>query len=810
MKTFRFVFFLILSLTLGISLNTKIGVTPPLGKFLSPFHGFWLNSENESIDAPERISSESLSKPVDIYFDELLIPHIFAQNDPDLYYSQGYMTAFHRLWQMEIQLLVAEGRLSEVAGERYLKFDRSNRRIGLVYGAKNSEEVIKKEDPDMYKLLESYTQGVNDFITSLSYKDLPIEYKLLDYKPEAWTPFKCILMFSNLHNMLSRGERDLEHTNALKLWGRQVFDILYPERHPDVDPVIPKGTAFDFEPIEVETPEVTFPLDFTNPTIEQPNPDNGSNSFVVNGNKTANGKVILTNQPDLGLNSPSIWYLMHLNAPGINVMGAGLPGSPGIFIGFNDSIAWGNTNAKRDLVDWYKIQFKDKTREEYLYNDNWVPTRKEIEVFKVRGGEVYYDTIIYTHHGPVVYDRNFEGSRSEVTNLAMRWTAHDASFEAKSVHLINRARNYADFLEAFSYFTGPPQNYSFASVKGEIALWVNGKFPIKWKEQGKFLMDGSNVSQEWKGFIPQEQNPHVFNPPQNFVSSANQHAADTLYPYYQYDHNYEYYRGRRINDRLRTMNDITVEDMMNLQQDNFNYTAFESLPMMLDSLDSASLTTLEQDYFNTLKNWDYFNEPEWEAPSIFQSWWGTLRSKLWEEIDSAEVALYRPHWYNTYYILKNYPDFEMIDYQYTNEKESTGDLYRMTFKETVEKLEAYLEEDDNELTWYKFKNTSVRHLLRQLKPFSFSSIKIGGNRSIVNAASSNHGPSWRMVVELGDGEVDAWGIYPGSQTANPGNPMYGHMIKKWASGKYEKLLFRKDIKEDTDQIVYSIQMNPTN
>jgi len=255
------------------------------------------------------------------------------------------------------------------------------------------------------------------------------------------------------------------------------------------------------------------------------------------------------------------------------------------------------------------------------------------------------------------------------------------------------------------------------------------------------------------------------------------------------------------------MEDITVEDMMELQHDNFNYTAFESLPMMLDSLDSISFTNLELDYFKTLKDWDYFNEPERKAPAIFKTWWDNLRSKLWEEIDSAEVALYRPNWYNTFYVLSNYPEFEMIDYQYTPAKETTGDLFRITFKETIEQLEEYLEEDGNELMWYKFKNTTIRHLLR-LDPFSTSGVKIGGYRHIVNAATSSHGPSWRMIVELGDGKVNAWGIYPGSQSANPGNPLYAHMVKEWATGKYRKLLFGQEIESSTNSIIYSLQITP--
>ncbi|MEO1255379.1 MAG: penicillin acylase family protein, partial [Bacteroidota bacterium] len=375
MKTFRFVFSFTIMLALGVALDSKIGKVPPLGKFLSPFHGFWQNAENEAVDIESSYFDAGLEDSVNVYFDELLIPHVFAQNEKDLFFTQGYITAYHRLWQMEFQLYSAEGRLTEIFGEKLgntsiLNIDRQMRRIGLKYGAQKSDELFKKEEPEIYQLIESYTDGVNAYIASLSYADYPIEYKLLDYKPEKWTPFKCFLLIANMHNMLSRGERDLENTNALKKWGREVFETLYPERPDTLDPVIPLGTPFDFDAIVAEKPEVDFPLEFTDPIINRPNPENGSNSFVVNGEKTANGKVILTNEPDLGLNQPSIWYLVHLNSPTINTMGASLPGGPGVIIGYNDSIAWGNTNAKRDLVDWYYIQFKDNNRDEYLYNGN--------------------------------------------------------------------------------------------------------------------------------------------------------------------------------------------------------------------------------------------------------------------------------------------------------------------------------------------------------------------------------------------------------------------------------------------------------
>ncbi len=806
MKLFRFVFFFTLTVAVGIALNSKIGVVPPMGKFLSPFHGFWQNAENEPIDIPTQINSDFLSAPVNVHFDEQFIPHIYAQNESDLYYTQGYVTAYHRLWQMEFQLLAADGRLSEILGKGALNYDRSQRRIGMGYAARNGIELFQKEEPELFKIIEAYTAGVNDYISSLKFEDLPIEYKLLDYKPEPWNTYKCFLFLSNMQRALSFGDADLQNTNALKLWGREVFDILYPEKFASTDPIIPKGTALDFQPIEAPAPDSSYVLEFTNPFIEKPDPDNGSNSFIVGSQKTANGKVILTNELDLNLTAPSIWYLIHLNTPEMNVMGASFPGIPLIINGFNDSIAWGETNSRADVVDWYSIEFKDESRNEYRYNGNWVPTRKEIEKFEIKGESPYYDTLIYTHHGPVVYDKNFTINPEKV-NLAMKWNAHNPYKEFKAFYTCNKGNNYDDFVEAFSNYSGPAQNISFASTSGDFGIYLAGKFPLKWNEQGRFLMDGSNANHEWKGFIPYEHNPHVLNPEHGFASSANQYPVDSLYPYYIYDNSFDQYRGRRINDRLRVMEQVEVEDMMKLQFDNFNYLAFESLPMMLDSLDSASIAGVELEYYSKLMDWDYFNEADREAPSIFKTWWDNLRSKLWDEIDSADVRLSKPGWYNTYNVLRNFPDFEMIDDKRTSEKESTGDLYRITFKETVEELEEYLKTEGNELTWYKFKNTTIRHLLR-LDPFSTNQVRVGGYRSIVNAASEQHGPSWRMVVELGDGEVNAWGVYPGSQSGNPGNPTYGHLIEDWGVGNYKKLLFERALNTESDGIVHSVQLEP--
>ena len=805
MRTTKIILSLVVTLGISFALNTKFGQVPPLGKFLSPFHGFWQNAENEKLNIPETLELRGLDAPVKVHFDDMLVPHIYAENEHDLYLVQGYITAYHRLWQMEMQQYVTAGRLSEILGEGLLKTDRELRRSGMSRGATQSEERMKKEHPEIYENVVAYAEGVNEYIKTLSYEDYPIEYKLLDYAPENWTAYKTFLQLKQMSNDLSRGERDLEHTNALKLWGMDIFNALYPERFPDLDPIIPANTKWNFEPIEAIEPTGEHPLVATTGELSKPDPLYGSNSFVVNGNKTANGKTILANEPDLGLNLPSIWYVAHLHSPEVNVMGSTLPGSPGVVLGFNDSIAWGFTNAKRDLVDWYTIEFKDEKREEYKYDNKWLKTKKVVEEIQVKGGSTFYDTIVYTHYGPIAYDQNLTKEKEPI-NLAMRWTAHDASLEVVALNKINKASSYDDFVEASSYYTGPPQNMSFASTSGDIAIWVNGKFPVKWEGQGKFLLDGSNSSHEWGEYMPQTHLYHVKNPKQNFVSSANQHPGDSTYPYYDYDYNFEHYRNRRINDRLRTLDNIEVKDMIKLQNDNFNYIASESLPMMLASLDSSNLTADQKIIYQQLSAWDFFNEPDLTEPSIYELWSDMLYLKIWDEYENQEVALYRPSIYNTIYLMANQPDFRFFDDTSTSSVENANDLMRNTFAEAIDSLSNWKNANGDDISWYKFKNTTIRHLLG-LSAFSKSEVYIGGNNHIVNAASGRAGPSWRFVVELGDDMVEAWGIYPGSQTGNPGNPSYAEFIDRWATMKYEKLLFGQRI-ETSDRIIFTQDITP--
>ena len=775
---------------------------PAIGKFLNPYSGFW---QNGLVNQFDEIKLPRLKEKVTLQIDSLLIPHIYAKNDEDLYYLQGYMHAFHRLWQMEFQIMSTSGRLSEIIGNKALSRDRSSRRKGLVYAAKNTLQLSHK-DPNTLKLINSYTNGINDFILSLDDHNIPIEYKILGYKPEKWTVLKSFLLMEQMSDMLSRRNQDIEDTYLLEILGKEEYNFLFPEIHDAVDPIIPRDIQFDFQPKNITRERDTiYPKTSINSTLEKSNPNNGSNNFAISGKRTKNEYPLLASQPDLSLNLPSIWYAIHLHSPNVNTMGVSLPGAPGVIIGFNDSIAWGETNATRDVVDFYKIKFKDKSRKEYLFDGKWLKTEKIVEKFRIKGSKPFYDTIIFTHHGPVSYDRNFLGGGSKV-NLAMRWVAHDASIEYKTFFELNRAKNIKEIKEALSHFDGPAQNFAYATSSGDIGLTIAGKFPMKWEEQGKFLLDGSNRNHEWSGFVPYDHALSVLNPSRNYVSSANQHPSDKTYPYYTYSHNYEYYRGRRLNERLETILNASIEDVKKIQHDNFNYIAYEILPLFLEKIDTINLDKTGKLYIEKLKSWDFFSNPENIETSIFQTWYHFFKANLWDEFDTLKFSYRKPNDYHTYYLTKNYSELNYYDIISTEKKESLIDLINLTFEMTNDSINNWIKLNSEDISWKNYKNTTIRHILG-IEGFSVSGVNIGGYKHILNAASKSHGPSWRMIVELDPNGTKAWGIYPGGQSGNPGNPNYTSMVNSWASMEYKNLIFNNSPEKNEKNMLFNKTYN---
>ncbi len=779
---------------------------PPIGDFFNPFTGFWQNAESIALPPVQTLHFSTLKKEVTIILDDRLVPHVFAENPEDAFFAQGYLHAQYRLWQMDIAVRSVGGRLSEVLGERTLERDQIQRRKGIITAAENAL-LAWERSPEEAAFINAYVAGVNAYIQSLRPKHYPLEFKLLNYAPEEWTALKCALFFKSMAETLCSGNDDLEATNAKAFWGADTFDFLYPEQNPKQSPIIPAKVPWNFEPIAIpqDTSIERIGALIRHRSIPKPPPFIGSNNWAVSGKKTASGYPILCNDPHLNLTMPSIWFEIQLSTPQFNAYGVSFPSIPGIIIGFNNNIAWGVTNVGQDVLDWYKITWADDKKEKYLLDGGMVRITEKEESIIVRGkAHPVIEKVKYTVWGPIVY----ESAESPYQDMAMHWVAsieteEKAHYDLGTFVKLMGATNYEDYSKALEGFDSPAQNFVFAAKDGDIALKVNGKFPIKRPGQGRFVQEGSYSSNKWYGFIPRTQIPQVRNPERGFVASANQRSTAPDYPYY-YNGSFDDYRGRYINRRLEQMNHITPEDMMALQNDNFSIKAEEGLSALLQLLDKEGLTDWGKQLLDALQQWNYRFEKDAKAPLVFDEWFNKAYLLTFDELtvfqDSIEM-LYPESW-RFIELLTQHAAHPVFDKKNTPAIETAAQIVTMAFDSVAVELKELYPEGN--FTWGKHKASTIRHL-GQIGGLGIDFLDIGGYGDAPNAIKKAHGPSWRMVVALGK-EIKAWGVYPGGQSGNPGSKYYDTAVAQWANGKYYELFFMKNAVDRSQGILSEVKM----
>ena len=799
----RFILFILsATITTGLCyiLDTNSVLKAPLGKLLSPQEGIWQNAEAVDNDFTASLYFENMEGKVDVFLDERLVPHIFAEKENDAYFVQGFLHAKFRLWQMELETYAAAGRASELVGDVALKSDREFRRLGMVYAAENSLGEMEK-DPATKKACDAYTAGVNAYISTLTKSTLPIEYKLLNCRPEKWSNLKSALFLKYMAYDLSSHENDFEMSNAKGYFSKSDFDKLFPLNQDSLSPIIPEGTIFTEPKVKPVVPAFADSIYFNcikdNSTASKwnnPNPANGSNNWAVSSSKTKNSAPILCNDPHLGLMLPSLWFEMQLSTPAYNAYGASFPGAPGIIIGFNDSCAFGFTNAGRDVLDYYEIKFKDDSKKEYWFDSSWKKTTQRIEQFKILGKKDFFDTVAYTIFGPVMYDNSFGGKiKNSNKNYAVRWTAHDKSNELKFFILLNHAKNYDDYVEATKYLQTPGQNVAFACKNGDIAIRAEGKFPAKWNGQGDFVMPGFDSSYMWQGMIPSDETPFQYNPERGFVSSANQRPVDSVYPYYL-GREYPLFRGFYLNRKLTSMQNITVQDMMALQTSNYNVFAEMAIPVLLKNIQQEKLNQQEKKYYQNLSQWNFENDKNSTAATIFELTWKKFTDTVYfDEYFNAPENTLHPFDNTLLEAVLRDSAYKFIDNISTVQIETINEIITAAFKTSVITLKQL--ETEDRLEWGKYKDTHIDYLLK-FPSFSSLHIPIGGTTHSLNAAIGNHGPSWRMIVSLTP-KTEAYGIYPGGQSGNPGSRFYDDAVNNWAAGNYYNLwLMTKEEQND--------------
>ena len=808
MRIVPFIISTVITVALVFVLNSRWGSVPALGKFLSPQSGFWQNAEAEGDDLNEDFVFSNLKGKVSVYLDERLVPHVFAEQDEDVYFVQGFLHAKYRLFQMDFNARAASGRLSEVLDNpQLLNYDRLQRRSGMVYAAENMVSEIKKDEFSQ-RVLDAYTAGVNSYISSLTESTLPLEFKLLGYKPEPWNNLKSALFVKLMSADLAglNYARDIPFTNMQRYFSRQEMSLLFPAVSDSSQPIIPAGTPFTASAVQPAPPATVDSLYYNNDSTVNPvvvtkvTDITGSNNWAVSGSKTASGAPMLANDPHLRLTLPSIWYEMQLTTPTMNVYGATFASIPGVVIGFNDNVAFGVTNAGRDVIDYYRIRFKDDSRREYWYNGGWKPTQLKKEIIRKADGTEFEDQVAYTAFGPVLYDKTFNNGDSTINeNLAMRWTAHDPSNELLVWIKLDRAKNHADYMDAMTHMAAPAQNFVFASKSGDIAIGQFGKYPLRWEGQGLYVMPGEDTSYAWKGWIPQADVPHVLNPAQGFVQSANQRAVDASYPYF-IPGDYITPRGVTLHNKLAAMQGITVDDMKRLQNDVHSSLAASAIPFLLQHVDEAYLNEAELKYLTPLRNWDYAVTANAIEPTIYQAWFDSLEKQVWsDEFERINSTAEWPDEQTLFENLKRDSLFRFIDDIKTSQTETLNQQVTTAFKLAAAGLTK--EEKENGLVWWKHKSSAIQHLLRDnLKPFGRYDLRSGGWGNVLHAHTKTNGPSWRMIVHL-TGETEAWGIYPAGQSGNPGSRFYDSFVNDWVAGNYYRLWLMKASESSDKRII---------
>lgn len=779
------VFPVIALIILTYALSMSFFGIPPLGKFLDPFIGV---VQNEAADSTLKgISKHAVSDPVSVFYDNRGVPHIFAENTQDLYFAQGYVTASLRLWQMDFISYAAAGRLSEIVNEGLLDYDRTQRRIGMLEAAKSSLALMQ-QDTTTIRAIRAYTKGVNAYISQLGYRQWPLEYKVLNYHPEPWTELKTVLVMKNMGNMLSGYEEDFNMTNLMLSMGEQQFNKYFPGIVPDISPIVKdKGgrpnpaLAFEKKPTYLNS---AFVSSGTLLNANTWNPQLGSNSWILSGKKTKTGYPILCNDPHLNFSMPAIWLEMQLSAPGMNVYGVCVPGSPAVIIGFNENIAWGITNGCDDVKDWYKLKITNDYQK-YEMDGQWINLPYRIEEIKRRNRAPFYDTVYQTIQGPVVYSGSFSGSNATQANHALRWSLHIPSNEVLTYIKLNRAQNYQDYRDAIKNYSCPVLNFSYADKAGNIAVNHQGAIALKWPGQGKFVLDGTTHEHLYTSNIPSDSLPQDRNPADGILFSANQHPTDNNYPYY-YNGYYAENRANRIRQLLEHIDSATVSGMMKMQLDNVSYFSMETLPVLLQYMQGRPLSVQGQHALDSMQHWKATYTLNDNIALLYDLWWKKIKDYTWDEFHNYSFQSRVPDDHILLTMLRQEPDNDYFDQQLSNVRETAGDVVYAAFKDAIEVRDSIAAKRGGP-QWGNYNQVSMGHMLN-ISKLGVRKLPSAGAPDAIDAVSATWGPSWRMIVQLGE-RPQAWGIYPGGQSGNPGSRYYDNFVTDWNKGSYYPLQF---------------------
>ncbi len=746
-----------------------------------------------------KIEIPGLQHPVQILRDAYGIPHIYAASVEDAYFGLGFVHAQDRLWQMEMSRRIAAGRISEVVGRAGLETDRFLRTLGVRRAAQAN---VRNEDEKTGRVFEAYAAGVNAFLAGRPV--LPPEFWLTGVRPEPWTAVDSVSWMKIMAwDLAGNWRNELLRMRLAKTLPMERIAQFLPPYPGDAPPSLPDLKRF-YEAMEqpgaalAESKRTTRANDF----LDTPQGEGlGSNSWVVAGSRTASGKPLLANDPHLGLTAPPVWYFAHLHAPGLEVIGATLPGVPAIIVGRTDRIAWGFTNTGPDVQDLF-IEKLDPSGK-YLTPSGPRAFTVIPETIRVKGGKDEHLNVRISRHGPVLSDVVPEMQdlvpRGHV--MALQWTAlapDDRTMEAAVE--IGRATDWPSFLAAGRDFNSPQQNVIYADVDGNIGFIAAGKVPIRKPEndlKGLAPAPGWDARYDWAGTIPFDELPRQFNPARGVIVTANQRITP---PGYGYPIRYGWeppYRAKRIEDLLAAVPRHSEQSFARIQADIVSYAARELLPGMLktEPRSAAGAQALK-----ALAAWDATMAPERPEPLIFVAWWREFSRGVYaDELGDAfrRNWLYRPQFLAS--VLAD-PHGEALwcDDVRTARRETCAEVLSQSLEAALADLRKRYGADPGKWRWDVAHPAHSTHRpfsavawlapifdIRVPSPGDAFTIDVGRSELTDEAEpyASRHAPSLRAIYDLSDPQASVF-IHSGGQSGNVLSQLYRTFAKPWAQVEY--------------------------
>lgn len=767
-------------------------------------------------ESPENIVRvPGIEQAVEVFRDPYGINHIYAGNEADLFFAQGYLAARDRLFQFEVWRRQATGTVAEILGERELKRDIGTR---LFKFRGDLDEEFNYYHDRGSEIIRSFTDGVNAYIEEARQnpEGLPVEFRALGILPEKWTPEVVI---SRHQGLLGNITDELATGRAVASIGEEEVKSLmwFHPKDPDLtlhagidsaalsENILELYNAYRkpvaFQPEDVlaayrGSPGETALLDLRFSRADSLSL--GSNNWVVRPELMANGKALMANDPHRRVAVPSLRYMVHLSAPGWDVIGGGEPEIPGVSIGHNGIGAWGLTVFETDGEDLYVYETNPDNPDQYRYQDTWVPMKVIRETIPVKGRQAHTAELKYTRHGPVVFQ---DTMRNKAYAVRCAWLEPGGAPYLASLRM-DQAKTWEEFRAACNYSHIPGENMVWADTEGNIGWQAVGIAPVRRNFSGMVPVPGDGRF-EWDGYLPIIEKPHSLNPEKGFIATANQNVTPEEYTHWDaigYTWS-DAYRGRRIEEVLSTEGPFDMEAMKSLQVDYLSLPARELVPYLKDlALDGKADQARDR-----LMNWDFRLEPGSVAAAIYVAWENAI-GELADQTFIPESVQAHIRWLQTEKVLQWIGE----PGGHFRTPEERDEFLKRAFETAISELSERLGPDMERWEYGQpaLKHVEIRHSLSGLVADSLSRgwdlgpLPRGGNGYTPGSTGNNYnqssGATFRILVPVGDWD-HTLGINSPGQSGDPDSPYYDNLFEMWAGDRYFPLYYSRDsIMENAD------------